>query len=176
MLLLASDARHRAHALRAPSLPATQVLGVGLAYAGTAKEEVLAMLMPILADLDQPLDVVAIAALSLGLTHTGTCNHDICQEAVGALMERAATKKDEEKLAKDSLARLLCVGVGLLYLGRQTQVEIALELAKPTLPLTLNLSLPRTLNLNAGGDGARARKGGARRRRRASRAHARDVT
>ena len=41
------------------------LLGLGLAYAGTNKEEVLEQLMPVVSDLDSPLDVTCIAALSL---------------------------------------------------------------------------------------------------------------
>eukprot|EP00962_Isochrysis_galbana_P049608 scaffold21099_cov85-Isochrysis_galbana.AAC.2 len=81
--------------------------------------------MPVVSDLDTPLEVVAMAALSLGLVFSGSCHEDIAQALMSVLMER-----DAAALEKDSLTRLICVGAGLLYMGRQGQVEIALELAK----------------------------------------------
>uniref|UniRef100_A0A7S4BU81 26S proteasome non-ATPase regulatory subunit 2 homolog n=1 Tax=Chrysotila carterae TaxID=13221 RepID=A0A7S4BU81_CHRCT len=101
------------------------LLGLGLAYAGTKKEEVLELLMPVVADLDTPLEVVAITSLALGLVFTGSCHDDISQALMTALMERP-----QESLQKESLTRFICVGVGLLYLGRQQEVELTLELAK----------------------------------------------
>jgi len=101
------------------------LLGLGLAYAGTNKEEVLEQLMPVVSDLDSPLDVTAIAALALGLVFSASCHEDISQALMSALLERP-----QEALEKESLSRLICVGVGLLYLGKQQEVEVALELAK----------------------------------------------
>ena len=36
----------------------------------------------------------------------------------------------QASLEKESLTRLLCLGVGLLYIGRQGEADLALELAK----------------------------------------------
>ena len=101
------------------------LLGLGLAYAGSAKEELLELLVPVVADLDTPLEVAAVAALSLGLVFTGSAHEDISQALMATLMERS-----EQSLEQESLTRLICVGVGLLYLGRQREVDMALELAK----------------------------------------------
>ena len=100
-------------------------LGLGLAYAGSAREEVLELLMPLVADIETSLEVVAMAALSLGLTFVGTCNEDISQALLSVLMER-----DQQVLQKETLTRLICLAIGLLYLGKQQEVEVALELAK----------------------------------------------
>lgn len=99
--------------------------GLGLAYAGQKKEKVLDLLLPVVADNDSPLEVVAVASLSLGLCFLGTCHEDISQALMSVLMERS-----QETLQKDTLTRLICVAVGLLYLGKQQAVEVALELAK----------------------------------------------
>jgi 26S proteasome regulatory subunit N1 len=101
------------------------VFGLGLAYAGAKKEEVLELLMPVVADLDTPLETAAIAALSLGICFAGSCHEDISQVLMAALMERPASV-----LEKDTMTRLICCGLGLLYLGKQQAVEVALELAK----------------------------------------------
>ena len=100
-------------------------LGLGLAYAGSAREEarppprppsqpppisplispkvsptsrqVLELLMPLVADIETPLEVVAMAALSLGLAYVGTCNEDIAQALLSVLMER-----DQQVLQKET--------------------------------------------------------------------------
>ncbi|EOD21217.1 hypothetical protein EMIHUDRAFT_469845 [Emiliania huxleyi CCMP1516] len=108
-----------------PQLKMGALLGLGLAYLGTRKAEVLEQLVPVVADLDTPLEVVAMASLSLGLTFAGSCHEDITQTIIAALMER-----EEASLATESLTRLLCLGVGLLYIGRQGEADLALELAK----------------------------------------------
>lgn len=66
-----------------------------------------------------------MASLSLGLTFAGSCHEDITQTIIAALMER-----EEASLETESLTRLLCLGVGLLYIGRQGEADLALELAK----------------------------------------------
>ena len=90
-----------------------------------ASGQVLELLMPVVADIDTPLEVAAVAALSLGLVFAGSCHEDISQALLSALMER-----EQEALQKEPLTRLVCVGLGLLYLGKQAAVEAALELAK----------------------------------------------
>jgi 26S proteasome regulatory subunit N1 len=87
--------------------------------------QVLELLMPLVADIETSLEVVAMAALSLGLTFVGTCNEDISQALLSVLMER-----DQQVLQKETLTRLICLAIGLLYLGKQQEVEVALELAK----------------------------------------------
>jgi len=101
------------------------IFGLGLAYAGSKREEVLELLMPVVADLDTPLDVAAIASLSLGLVFAASANDDISQALMSALIERP-----QEALENESLSRLICLGVGLLFLGRQLEVDLTLELAK----------------------------------------------
>ena len=81
--------------------------------------------MPVVSDEEQPLEVVAMAALSLGLAFASSCNADVAQALMTVLMERP-----QATLEKDSMTRLICLGVGLLYLGKQQAVEVAIELAK----------------------------------------------
>merc|ERR1719310_1027868 len=101
------------------------LFGLGLAYAGSKKEEVLEALMPVVSDDEATLEVVAMASLSLGLAFAGSCNADVAQALMTVLMERP-----QKVLQEDSMTRLVCLGVGLVYLGKQQAVEVALELAK----------------------------------------------
>ena len=108
-----------------PNIKMGATFGLGLAYAGSQRDEVLELLMPIVADIDTSLEVVAMASLSLGLAFVGTCHEDISQALLSVLMER-----DQKALQNDTLTRLICLSIGLLYLGKQQEVEVALELAK----------------------------------------------
>ena len=70
-------------------------------------------LTPIFGDPKASLDVIAFTALSLGLVFVGSCNEDVAQTIIFALMDRSESDLGEP------LARLLCLGLGLLYLGKQ---------------------------------------------------------
>lgn len=59
------------------------------------------------------LDVLAFTAISLGLVYVGSCNEEIAQAIIFALMERSESELGEP------FARLLPLGLGLLYLGKQ---------------------------------------------------------
>ncbi|ERN05723.1 hypothetical protein AMTR_s00006p00242820 [Amborella trichopoda] len=100
------------------------IMGLGIAYAGTQKVEVLRLLAPILIDLKVPIDVIAFTALSLGLIYVGSCHDDIAQSIILALMERSESELGEP------LARFLSLGLGLLYLGKQENVDATVEVAK----------------------------------------------
>lgn len=70
-------------------------------------------LTPILGDTKASLDVIAFTAISLGLVFVGSCNEEVAQAIIFALMDRSESDLGEP------LARLLPLGLGLLYLGKQ---------------------------------------------------------
>jgi len=94
------------------------VYGLGLAYVGTGKEDVMAALVPLVADGSQPIEVCAMACLSLGLVFVGTANDEVGTTIIDAFMERNDTE------LKDSVARMMCAGLGLLYLGKPDMIEV----------------------------------------------------
>ncbi|XP_052207824.1 26S proteasome non-ATPase regulatory subunit 2 homolog A [Diospyros lotus] len=100
------------------------IMGLGLAYAGTQSEQIRSKLTPILGDSDVPLDVIAFTAISLGLVYVGSCNEDVAQAIIFALMDRSDSELGEP------LTRLLPLGLGLLYLGKQESVEATAEVSK----------------------------------------------
>lgn len=75
--------------------------------------QVLDLLTPILQDSKVGIDLAGFAAVALGLIYVGSCNEDVAQSIVLALMDRSEAELGEP------LARFLCVGLGLLYLGKQ---------------------------------------------------------
>ncbi|KAI3856821.1 hypothetical protein MKX03_014139 [Papaver bracteatum] len=100
------------------------IMGLGLAYAGTQNEQIYQQLSPVLGDSSAPLDVIAFTAISLGLVFVGSCNEDVAQSIILALMDR-----NEAELG-EPLTRLLPLGLGLLYLGKQENVEATSEVSK----------------------------------------------
>jgi 26S proteasome regulatory subunit N1 len=63
------------------------------------------------------LEVLIFSAIALGLVFVGSCNEEIAQSIIFALMERS-----EAELA-EPIIRLLPVALGLLYLGKQVLFE-----------------------------------------------------
>ncbi|PKA58629.1 26S proteasome non-ATPase regulatory subunit 2 1A [Apostasia shenzhenica] len=100
------------------------ILGLGIAYAGSNKDELRVRLTNILGDSKSPLEVLVFSAITLGLVHVGSCNEDIAQTIILAIMER-----NEAELS-EPLTRLLPVALGLLYLGKQDSVEATAEVSK----------------------------------------------
>lgn len=70
-------------------------------------------LSSILNDAKAPFDVIAFTAISLGLIFVGSCNEEVAQAIIFALMDRNETELGEP------LTRLLPLSLGLLYLGKQ---------------------------------------------------------
>mmetsp|Transcript_18831 Transcript_18831/g.52512 ORF Transcript_18831/g.52512 Transcript_18831/m.52512 type:complete len:900 (-) Transcript_18831:154-2853(-) len=100
------------------------ILGLGLAYAGTCKEEVQELLVPIVIDSDVSMEVAGFAAVSLGLVFASTQQEDCAQALLQALM----TRSDHE--LSEPYAKLMCLALGLLFLGKQDAVDATLEVAK----------------------------------------------
>ncbi|KAJ8556144.1 hypothetical protein K7X08_022902 [Anisodus acutangulus] len=107
-----------------PSVRIGAIMGLGLAYAGAQNEQIRSILTPILGENKVSLDVIAFAAISLGLVYVGSCNEEIAQAIIFALMERSESELGEP------LARLLPLGLGLLYLGKQESVDATAEVSK----------------------------------------------
>lgn len=107
-----------------PQVRIGAIMGLGLAYAGTAKAEVQELLAPVVSDPATPIEVAAFAALSLGLVYVSTMNEEATSSLLGALMTRSELELSEP------LGRMLCLGLGLLFLGRQEAVEATLEVSK----------------------------------------------
>ncbi|KAL4620465.1 hypothetical protein ACB092_06G156000 [Castanea dentata] len=107
-----------------PSIRIGAIMGLGIAYAGAQNEQLRSKLAPILNDAKAPLDVIAFTAISLGLIYVGSCNEEVAQAIIFALMDRSESELTEP------LTRLLPLGLGLLYLGKQESVEATAEVSK----------------------------------------------
>ncbi|XVE49971.1 hypothetical protein DITRI_Ditri01bG0124500 [Diplodiscus trichospermus] len=106
------------------SIRIAAIMGLGIAYAGTQNEQICRCLTHILNDAKAPLDVIAFSAIALGLIYVGSCNEDVAQFIIFALEDRSESELGEP------LTRLLPLGLGLLYLGKQESVEATAEVSK----------------------------------------------
>ncbi|KAI7985690.1 SWI/SNF complex subunit SWI3C [Camellia lanceoleosa] len=89
-----------------------------------SQKEIRSKLTPILGDNKVPLDVIAFTAISLALVCVGSCNEEVAQAIIFALMDRSESELGEP------LTRLLPLGLGLLYLGKQESVEATAKVSK----------------------------------------------
>jgi 26S proteasome regulatory subunit N1 len=101
------------------------IMGLGLAYAGSNKLELLDILLPLVGDTSLDMQLSAMAALSLGLIFIGSAQSDVLETIFTTFM-------DEERSSqlKDKWTRFMALGVGLLYFGRQEEVDVVIETLK----------------------------------------------
>lgn len=100
------------------------IVGVGIAYAGTNDENVQELLLPMVEDSEAAIDIVSLAALSLGQVFVGSCNSEIATAIIQVFMLRS----EDSTFKHSTLPRFLCLGLGLLYLGKQEEMEVTMEL------------------------------------------------
>mmetsp|Transcript_28465 Transcript_28465/g.51437 ORF Transcript_28465/g.51437 Transcript_28465/m.51437 type:complete len:922 (-) Transcript_28465:95-2860(-) len=98
--------------------------GLGIAYAGSAREDVMELLLPIIEQENSaPTTMleVSLAGLALGMIYVGKCD----DTAGGTIVQRLMEASDEE--LDHSHAKFLCLGLGLLFLGRMEKAEAMIE-------------------------------------------------
>eukprot|EP00210_Caulerpa_lentillifera_P009484 g9044.t1 len=100
------------------------IIGLGLAYAGTCNLSVEELLLPLVTDPDVSIELAGFAALSLGLIFSGTCKAECAESICESLMVRP-----EAQLSTPH-AKMMCLGIGMLFLGKQDRVEAAVDVAK----------------------------------------------
>merc|ERR1712066_614778 len=93
------------------------IFGLGLAYAGSNRQDVIQLLLPVFADSKSNMEMVGVTALATGLISVGSCNGEVTSTILQTLMEK--TEAD----MKDSYAKYLPLGIGLCYLGKQDAAE-----------------------------------------------------
>jgi len=101
------------------------IMGLGLSCAGTNKEDLLELLLPIVEDTSLDMQLSAMAALSLGLIFVGSSNDRVSEAIITTLLD-----EDRQKQLKDKWTRFMSLGLALLFFGRQEEVEVILETLK----------------------------------------------
>lgn len=97
---------------------------MGYAYAGSARQDILEILVPVIVADTTPMDVCAITCLTIGLVYVGTADEEISTTIIEAFTERTDTELN------DSVARMMCLGMGLLYFGTGEEVETILQVVE----------------------------------------------
>merc|ERR1719445_1633851 len=93
------------------------IFGLGLAYAGSNRQDVIQLLLPVFGDSKSNMEVIGVTALATGLIAVGSCNGEVTSTILQTLMEKSATD------LKDGFAKYLPLGIGLCYLGKQDSAE-----------------------------------------------------
>jgi 26S proteasome regulatory subunit N1 len=101
------------------------IMGLGLAYAGSNREALLELLLPIVVDTTLDMEISAMAALSLGMIFVGSSNSDVSEAIVQTFLD-----DDRKSQLKDKWTRFMALGLGLLFFGQQEQVDVILETLK----------------------------------------------
>lgn len=97
--------------------------GLGIAYAGTAREDVMEVLVPVVEGSGGPSTMleVSLAGLALGMIFVGSCDENVG----GTIIQRLMEATDEE--LDHTHARYLCLGLALLFLGQMEKAEAMME-------------------------------------------------
>jgi len=115
LALLSDYVLHSSNVMRVGS-----ILGLGLAYAGSNRMDLIALITPALTDPKSNMEVIGISSLALGLIAVGSSNGEVTSSLLQTLIERS------ESDLKDSFARFIVLALALVYLGRQESVETVL--------------------------------------------------
>ncbi|KAF9976410.1 proteasome regulatory particle base subunit [Actinomortierella ambigua] len=100
------------------------IQGLGLAYAGSAREELSELLLPIVSNSDLTMELASYAALSLGMVFVGTCDGEITSTILQTMLERS------EGQLSETFGRFMALGLALLHVGARDQCEVTLETLK----------------------------------------------
>lgn len=115
LALLSDYVMHNSNTMRTGA-----IIGLGLAYAGSNRDDVLQLILPVLGDSKSNMEVLGIAALACGMISVSCCNGDVTSTILQTMMERSETD------LKDTYSRYLALGLALNYLGKQESVDATL--------------------------------------------------
>lgn len=93
------------------------IVGLGLAYAGSNRNDIINVLIPVLHDPSSTSELRGLAALSCGLIAVGSANGDVTSNVAQVLIEKTDIK------VSDPFARFLPLALGLCYLGKQEEAD-----------------------------------------------------
>lgn len=108
-----------------PLIRVAAIMGLGLAYAGSNKEKLVEILLPLVGDTSLDMQTSAMAALSLGLIFVGSSNGEVSEAIVQTFLD-----DDRKHQLKDKWTRFMALGLGLLFFGRHEDVDVILETLK----------------------------------------------
>jgi 26S proteasome regulatory subunit N1 len=101
------------------------IMGLGLAYAGSKNTNVLEFLLTLISDSSQDMQISAMAALSAGLMFVGSSHSELSEVIVQTLLD-----PDRQAQLTSKWARFMILGLGLVFFGKQEEVDVILETLK----------------------------------------------
>ncbi|KAI9797118.1 MAG: proteasome regulatory particle base subunit [Piccolia ochrophora] len=101
------------------------IMGLGLSYAGSNREDLLEHLLPIIGDNSLDMQLSAMAALSLGLIFVGSSNDTVSEAIIHTFFD-----DDRMNQIKNKWTRFMALGLALLFFGKQEEVDVVLETLK----------------------------------------------
>jgi 26S proteasome regulatory subunit N1 len=105
-------------------LKISAIVGIGIAYAGSCREDIVQLLLQHVADETTPMEVASMAALSLGFIFVGSAHGEITPTILQTMMERDPAQLNEK------WARFMSLGLALLFLGQQDNSDATIETLK----------------------------------------------
>jgi len=99
------------------------IVGLGFAYGGQVRDELLENLTPIVVDTSVTLECSVMATISLGLINVATGNSNIADVILLTLQERQQIPDHLD----NPISIFFALGLGLLYLGKQEECEKIVE-------------------------------------------------
>jgi 26S proteasome regulatory subunit N1 len=97
-------------------------VGLGLAYAGSGREDLSENLNEIIIDENLSVEVSGNAALALSMIHVSEVDEEVIQTIISPLMEFSNEVLDSQDTS------LFAIALGLNYLGQQSEVDTILEM------------------------------------------------
>ncbi|PCH44904.1 26S proteasome regulatory complex non-ATPase subcomplex Rpn1 subunit [Wolfiporia cocos MD-104 SS10] len=119
MALLAEHVTNKSVPLRNSA-----TVGLGLAYAGSHREDILQLILPQVSDDGLSMEIASLSALALGFAFVGSGNGEIASTILQTLMER------DDKQLEEKWARYMILGLALVYLGLQDASDATIETLK----------------------------------------------
>ena len=110
-----------------PILKLASVLGLGFAYAGSRREDLMENLTPIILDTSCSLECSAMAAVSVALIYVSSGSDDIAQAILSTLVERQQSGAGAGGLDASPFRNFFAVALGILFLGMQTEADKLLQ-------------------------------------------------
>jgi 26S proteasome regulatory subunit N1 len=101
------------------------IMGLGLAYAGSQNAKILEFLLPLISDPTQEMQISAMAALSAGMLFVGSSHAELSETIVQTLLD-----PDRQPQLINKWARFMVLGLGLVFFGKQEEVDVILETLK----------------------------------------------
>ncbi len=112
-------------------LKTSAIMGLGFAYVGSHREDLVTLLLPHVADDSSSMEVASIAALALGFILVGSKDGEVNDTILQTLWEKY---EKNDKSLEEKWARFMVLGLALLYRGRS--VSPAPRFIRPSITVT----------------------------------------